>query len=258
MGNFFDASISSRWQKDFERDGFVVIPGFLSVTEVEEAIGRLDVLIAEKVPSMPPEQAFYEDRSDPSTLKQIQALYDHDPHFHRMMFGSRFEALASLLLNDKVIGRNMQYFNKPPRIGQPTPPHQDGYYFMLDPNEAVTMWLGLEPVDEENGCVRYVKGSHKKGMRAHGRTGLIGFSQGMTDFGLPEDLEQEVYFKTGPGDLLVHHSMTIHRADGNRSTSRTRRALGFIYYAERAREDTEAKIRYQQKLAEEIRNAAKA
>ncbi|MEC8389905.1 MAG: phytanoyl-CoA dioxygenase family protein [Planctomycetota bacterium] len=32
-----------------------------------------------------------------------------------------------------------------------------------------------------------------------------------------------------PGDLLVHDAMTIHRADANRSTNRTRRALGFIY-----------------------------
>lgn len=253
MNSYFDAGSISQWQKDFRRDGFVFIPGFLNAVEVDEAIGCLDALITEKVPSILPEQAFYEDRTDPSTLKQIQSLYDHDPHFHAMMFGSRFEALASVLLDDRVIGRNMQYFNKPPRIGQPTPPHQDGYYFMLEPNEAVTMWLGLEPVDEENGCVRYIKGSHLKGMRAHGRTGVLGFSQGMTDFGRPEDLAAEVYFRTGPGDLLVHHSLTIHRADANRSESRTRRALGFIYYAERAREDSAAKEAYQQKLAAELR-----
>jgi ectoine hydroxylase-related dioxygenase (phytanoyl-CoA dioxygenase family) len=50
----------------------------------------------------------------------------------------------------------MQYFNKPPSVGQPTPPHQDGYYFMLDPCEAVTMWFALDEVDEENGRMRYV------------------------------------------------------------------------------------------------------
>lgn len=255
MNEWFNDVESSQWRADFQRDGFVVIPGFLSSIELEATMERLDDLIANKVPSMAPEQAFYEDREDPATLKQVQSLYDHDAYFHGMMFGSRFEALASLLLNDRVVGRNMQYFNKPPRIGQPTPPHQDGYYFMLQPNEAVTMWLGLEPVDEENGCVRYVKGSHRNGMRPHGRTGVLGFSQGMTDFGRLEDLEQEVYFKTAPGDLLVHHSLTIHRADGNRSETRTRRALGFIYYAERAREDTAAKLAYQQKLAEEIRAA---
>jgi phytanoyl-CoA hydroxylase len=35
---------------------------------------------------------------------------------------------------------------------------------MLDPCEALTMWLVLEKVDEENGCVRYVRGSHKHGI----------------------------------------------------------------------------------------------
>ena len=256
MSDFFDGATSSKWQASFQRDGFLYIPGFLSGSEVGAAINRLDTLILDKVPSMPPEQAFYEDRDDPSTLKQIQSLYDHHTYFYDMMFGSRFEALAALLLNDRVVGRNMQYFNKPPRIGQPTPPHQDGYYFMLEPNEAVTMWLGLETVDEENGCVRYVRGSHRKGMRLHGRTGVLGFSQGMTDYGRPEDHAQEVFFRTSPGDLLVHHALTIHREDGNRSTSRTRRALGFIYYAKRAQEDTVAKMTYQQKLADELRAAA--
>jgi phytanoyl-CoA hydroxylase len=146
----------------------------------------------------------------------------------------------------------MQYFNKPPRIGQPTPAHQDGYYFMLEPNEAVTMWLALEPVDEENGCVRYVRGSHKHGLRPHGRTQVLGFSQGMTDFGTADDLRNEVFFPCQPGDLLVHHALTIHRADGNPSEHRTRKALGFIYYARHAQEDVVKKQAYQESLKQSL------
>lgn len=239
----------------FRRDGFVLVPGFLDQEELAETLRQLESLIREKVPRMPPEQAFYEDPSDPASLKQIQALYDHADYFGTLMFGSRFEALASLLLDDGVEGRNMQYFNKPPQTGKPTPAHQDGYYFMLNPNEAVTMWLGLDDTDEENGCVRYVPGSHLEGMRPHGRTSILGFSQGITDYGT-EDTAREVWFRTAPGDLLVHHSMTIHRADGNRSPHRTRRALGFIYYAAKAREDGERKRAYQTALAQEIRKEA--
>lgn len=239
----------------FRRDGFVVIPGFLDNAALELLRERLDVLVRDKVPAMPPETAFYEDRSDPSTLKQIQALYDHDPYFHDLMRGSRFEALAKELLGDEVTGRNLQYFNKPPRTGKPTPPHQDGYYFMLEPNEAVTMWLGLEATDEGNGCVRYIPGSHLEGMRPHGRTQVLGFSQGITDYG-PADSARERWFRTGPGDLLVHHALTIHRADGNESETRTRKALGFIYYAASAREDSERKLTYQQALAAELRKEA--
>jgi phytanoyl-CoA hydroxylase len=241
-------------RRNFMEDGFVFIPGFLGTMEVAEAKEHLDTLIREQVPSMPPERAFYEDRNDPSSLKQIQSLFEYDPYFEHMMFNSKFEALAALLLDDHVVGKNMQYFNKVAKIGQPTPPHQDGYYFMLEPNEALTMWLGLDDVDEGNGCVRYVKGSHKKGIRPHSKTQTLGFSQGMSDFGSEDDLANEVWFKTRPGDLLVHHSLTIHRADGNRSEDRSRKALGFIYYAEKAKEDVKAKLAYQEKLAEEIRS----
>ncbi len=243
-------------QRKFREDGFVFLPGFLSRGEVAVVKEHLDGLIRDIVPGMPPEHAFYEDRKDPSTLKQLQTLFSYDPFFHDMMFEGKFKALASLLLNDEVVEMNMQYFNKPPRIGRPTPPHQDGYYFMLEPNEAVTMWLGLEDVDEENGCVRYVRGSHLLGMRPHDRTTTLGFSQGITDFGRENDLVNETYFRTGPGDLLVHHALTIHRADGNNSAHRTRKALGFIYYAAAAKENVAEKKKYQDKLAEEIRAKA--
>ena len=240
-------------QENFRRDGFVLIPGFLSANEVKTIHAHLEKLITEKLSGMPPEHVFYEDKDDKSTLKQLQTLFTYDPFFHELMFTGKFPNLAALLLQDGIVGKNMQYFNKPPQKGKPTPAHQDGYYFMLEPNEAVTMWLALENVDEGNGCVRYVKGSHLKGMRPHSKTQTLGFSQGISDFGTDEDNSNEVFFATKAGDLLVHHSLTIHRADGNRSIDRTRKALGLIYYAERAKEDVKAKEEYQRKLTEEIK-----
>jgi phytanoyl-CoA hydroxylase len=227
--------------------------GFLPAGEVKTIHAHLDKLITEKLSGMPPEHVFYEDKDDKSTLKQLQTLFTYDPFFYDLMFDGKFPELAALLLQDGIVGKNMQYFNKPPQKGKPTPAHQDGYYFMLEPNEAVTMWLALENVDEENGCVRYVKGSHLKGMRPHAKTQTLGFSQGISDFGTEDDKQNEVFFATKPGDLLVHHSLTIHRADGNCSKDRTRKALGLIYYAEHAKEDAKAKEEYQRKLAEELK-----
>ena len=47
--------------------------------------------------------------------------------------------------------------------------------------------MALEDVDDENGCIHYVKGSHKHEYRPHGRSEILGFSQGVTDFGTEED-----------------------------------------------------------------------
>jgi phytanoyl-CoA hydroxylase len=248
-----EAKDISQLKASFRKDGYLFFPRFLRQEEVEDLNKKLATFIQEVVPTVPPEHAFYEDKNDPASLKQLFHLNAYDPYFQQMLVGSRFEELAGMLLEDEVVAKNLEYFNKPPKIGKPTPPHQDNYYFMLKPAEAVTMWLALEEVDSENGCVRYVRGSHLQGMRPHGRTQTLGFSQGMTDFGQAEDLANEVAFPAQPGDLLVHHSMTIHRADGNSSSSRTRRALGFIYFAASAKEDTEAKEAYQKELAKEIR-----
>lgn len=244
-------------QQRFYRDGYVALAQFLNHSELMELRDNVDRFIAKVLPSLPVEHVFYEDRDDASTLKQIQQMWQYDAWFHQLFTLGRFPELAQQLLGGPVVPRNMQYFNKPPAVGQPTPPHQDGYYFMLEPCEAVTMWLALEDVDEETGCVRYVKSSHAQGMREHARTETLGFSQGIVDYPRESDRANEVAFPAGPGDLLVHHALTIHRADGNRSTTRSRRALGMIYYSHRAQEDADAHAKYQQQLAAEMKSANK-
>lgn len=237
-------------KETFEREGYVLIPGFLDNHEVTEIIQNFERVIAQVTPGMPNEKVFFEDETDSSTLKQLIDIHQYDQFFNAVLNKGKFKEFAGFLLEDEVVGKTLEYFNKPPRIGKPTPPHQDGYYFMLKPSVAVTMWMALEPADEENGCVRYIKGSHLTGMRPHGKTKTLGFSQGILDYG-PADIDKEIPIQAKPGDLLIHHSLTIHTAGGNNSATRSRKALGLIYFGQSAKEDVEAKSAYQQKLQEE-------
>jgi phytanoyl-CoA hydroxylase len=235
-----------------KKDGYVSLPGFFAGVELATLQRNVDRYIRDIVPQLPPEHAFYEDKQRPETLKQLQVMNEHDAYFRELFMDGPFVRLAEELFDDRAVGKNLQYFNKPPGVGQPTPAHQDGYYFKLDPPEALTMWLALDEVDEENGCVRYVRGSHLRGMRPHARTNVLGFSQGITDYGTADDMAGEIAFPANPGDLLAHHALTIHRADGNRSATRSRRSLGFIYYAASAREDKATVTKYQQQLKDEL------
>jgi len=241
----------------FSNDGYACFPKFVAGDELSGLQSHVQRFISEIAPQIAAEQVFYEDKQDPTTLKQIQHMGDHDQWFHTLLTASRFRQLAEEILDGPVVPKNLQYFNKPAGVGQPTPPHQDGYYFMLDPCEAVTMWLALDEVDEENGCVRYVKASHRWGMRDHARTQTLGFSQGIVGYPTAADREQEIAIPASPGDLLVHDALTIHRADGNRSATRSRRSLGFVYFSHRAREDAAAQAAYQKRLAEELKAAGK-
>jgi len=243
----------------FDRDGYLYIPGFLRSKALQELKNKINWLMETIVPGLPTEVVYYEDINRPETLKQIHKLHEYDTYFERMYYGSRFERLAAVLLGGPVSreANNFQYFDKSPKEGLPTPPHQDGYYFKLDPCEALTMWLALEEVDEENGCIRYVQGSHLRGIRPHGPSGTLGFSQGITDYGTDEDRAHEKALHAKPGDLLVHHAMMIHLAGPNASTNRTRKSLGMIYYSQRAKVDHEVKEAYQRKLNEELKTAGK-
>lgn len=239
----------------FQQDGFVRIERFFAPEEISEIQANLNRFIAEEVPALPREAAFFEDLNDRSTLKQIQHLEDHDSGF-RELFEGRFRDLARQLLGE-VVGKNLQYFNKPPGIGQATPPHQDGFYFMLEPCEALTMWLALEDVDEENGCLRYICGSHLDGLRPHSRTKTLGFSQGLTDFPNESDLTNEIICPANAGDLFVHHALTVHRADANRSESRSRRAIGAVFFSAEAKPDLERQAVYQKELTADLVESGK-
>ena len=243
-------------KREFQQDGYVLIPGFLSQEEVTEISKNFNRVIDEVVPKMPSNIVFYEGTESPETLKQLIDLHVHDSFFNEVLTQSKFKDIAEFLLDDEVIGKTLEYFNKPAKIGKPTPPHQDGYYFMLDPNVAVTMWMALEPADDENGSVKYVKGSHLKGMRPHGRTTTLGFSQAITDYGTEEDQANLVNMAAKPGDLLIHHSLTVHLAGANKSETRSRKALGLVYFGKSAKEDLVAKAAYQKRLeAERLANA---
>jgi phytanoyl-CoA hydroxylase len=232
----------AEYRADFDRDGFVVVPEFLTGDDLTEVTGHLDRYIREVVPTLPDSDAFYDDKSRPETLKQLQHM-GRDPFFEGYRQHPRWTALAAALLNEPVDPQVPEWFNKPPGTTNPTPPHQDNYYFNLKPPNTVSLWLALDRVDEGNGCLRYVAGSHRRGRRPHAVTSVLGFSQGITDYG-PEDESREVAIKLEPGDVAAHHCEAIHRADPNSSPTRSRRAFAMVIHGKSCCLDEEASRRY--------------
>ncbi len=240
----------TRLKTDFDRDGYVVVRNFLNAKKLKEVIENTNKFISEKAINLPREIVYFEDISQASSVKQVQKLYEHESFFNELATSRPIVELAEQLLGGKAVLKNMQYFNKLPKIGRETPPHQDGYYFMIQPQQAVTMWLSLGHADAKNGAVSYIPGSHKKGLREHGKTQTLGFSQSISDWN-DEDRTQEVQMEAEAGDLLVHHSLTIHRANNNRSEFQ-RRSLGFIFYREDAVRDEKAYKIYKENLNQDL------
>lgn len=67
---------------------------------------------------------------------------------------------------EQLIGSNfilwgMTIFGKPAKVGKATPWHQDGDYYPIEPLETLTVWISLDGSTPEQGCMRYIPGSHK-------------------------------------------------------------------------------------------------
>lgn len=238
-----------QYKAAYDRDGFVTVRGFLSPSELAEVTGELDRYIRDIVPTLSDAHAFYHDRSKPETLKQMQH-FTGAPFFEQYVTDSKWKGLAEALVGEEAHCENPEWFNKPPNTDHPTPPHQDNYYFNLAPPNVMTIWMALDKVDEENGCLRYVRGSHLKGSRPHARSNVLGFSQGITNFG-PDDLEREVQIHLEPGDVTVHHGWTIHRAEPNRSTVRHRRSFAMVFKGVSCQVDQAGINRYYENLKQQ-------
>lgn len=227
----------------YDQHGFVVIRQLLNADELATLHENLDRYVREVVPTLPDQDAFFEDRTRPETLKQMQRM-GQDAYFRDVMQHPGWNAAATALVGEAVTPHQPEWFNKPPGTRHVTPPHQDNYYFCLEPPHVVTIWLALDVVDAENGCLRYVSGSHRQGYRKHARSRILGFSQGITDY-TPDDFTSEVAVCLQPGDAVAHHGMTIHRADANMSATRQRRSFAMVFNGVSCRRDEAAFARYQ-------------
>jgi phytanoyl-CoA hydroxylase len=241
-------------KSQYDADGFVVVRDLLGASEFGVLRENLDRYIREVVPGLTASEAFYVDAAQLETLKQLHRM-NVDPFFEQYRNHPRWRSLAEALVGEEVSANEPESFNKPPGTDSPTPPHQDNYYFCLRPPNVVTIWLALDRVDEGNGCLRYVRGSHRRGIRPHQVTRVLGFSQGISDYG-NEDRALETPILLEPGDVVAHHGNTIHRAEGNRSTDRNRRAFAMVWRGVSCRRDEEAFARYRASFEKQYQDVA--
>ena len=234
----------------FERDGFIHVREFLSPAKLTEVRQRIEDYKREIAPTLESHRVLYDVEGNNCTIKHMVDVDKADPYFATFL-NDQTRKLASAMLGENALPQNLEYFDKGPGVGKPTPAHQDGFYFCLRPNHAVTLWIALDDCDEGNGCMSYVPGSHKQGILEHQASGVVGFSQGLNY--APSPGERLFTARGSAGDCFAHHSMTIHLAGANNS-DRHRRSLGCVYYGESCERDEDAWTRYRANLELQRKN----
>ena len=213
--------------------GYAVIPGFLTADEIAAVKRETDAVRTEGLKH----RASYRDRNlmfeilnDPAAKRRV-LLQAHwfawiNPALEALRRHPRYLEIMEPLLGRDIKQVTNQLHWKPPGA------KFTGYRFHQDLRfrerggtyrDLMTAWLNtglaIDPATRENGCLRVIRGSHKKGYLGLSDDGPImkGTTQDaeLQQAGL--DLKDIVDVELEPGDLAIWGLLTVHGSDANRS-----------------------------------------
>jgi ectoine hydroxylase-related dioxygenase (phytanoyl-CoA dioxygenase family) len=212
---------SSEQIEQFKRDGYTVAGQVLDSDTLAAARAAYDrIFAATEKPSSYRNlgQKEGEAQSEGAVL-QIIDMHKLDDVFRRILYQPNIlDLIEGLMGTPNIRLYHDQALYKPALHGDEVPWHQDNGYWKLEPADAMSLWIALDDVDEANGCMRFVPGSHKAGEVGHMRAGQY-IAQIKAD--ADESLAVPVPVPAGWG--LVHHCRTLHNTKPN-LTPRQRRA----------------------------------
>ena len=109
--------------------------------------------------------------------------------------------------------------------------HQDSTYFGYEPMDVWGAWIALTDSHADNGCLRYLPGSHANPEMAHeetwDETNMLSRGQRITD---RFDDSTAIDVALEPGECTIHHFRLAHSSEPNLS-DRRRTGILFVYCA---------------------------
>ncbi len=221
--------VSAEQKAQFARDGHIVLRGILSPAEV----AAYRPVIGDAVERFNTEMRPLAERDTYGmAFLQVMNLWVRDAAVRRYVMARRFAQIAADLLG--VPGVRLyhdQALYKEPGGGI-TPWHQDEYYWPLDTDRTLTMWMPLMDITVDMGSLVFASRS--------GSEGYLGE--------LPISDESEAVFRRfvaergyaltpngdmAAGDASFHNGWVLHTAPGN-ATPLTREVMTVIYFADGA------------------------
>ena len=132
----------------------------------------------------------------------------------------RIVALVRDVLGDDVIGWGSHFFCKMPHDGKAVAWHQDASYWPLTPSKAVTVWLAIDDATIENGCMKFIGGSHLFGHMTYRPSAD---DEGNVLNQTIDNVEQygdEVINELKAGQVSLHSDLLLHGSEANDSDNR--------------------------------------
>ena len=211
--NHGTTGLSSSHKADYDRNGFVFPIDVLTPTEAATARAELERI----------EHAWL-DNGLPLALNQYKRVNAQVvmPLAARLALDPRIlDAVEGILGPDLMIW-SAEFFIKQPNTQHIVSMHQDLTYWGLGATDhQVTAWRALSSATVASGCMDFVGASHKNPILPHKDTysdlNLLSRGHEVQVDVRPED---KTAIELKPGQMSLHHGLTIHGSSPNQSDDR--------------------------------------
>jgi hypothetical protein len=221
----------------FRRDGFLLVKGLSSAEEITSLRAPFDRMFSERrgwdagdlfdmVGLDRPEQGL--------ALPQLVWPSRYEPVLRQTKLAANARSIAEQILGPKLENDLEHAISKPPFCGAATPWHQDDAFHRKGSGvpESISIWMPLQDVTVESGCMQYIRGSNLGPLYPHRSPHNDPRIHGLETVSIP-DLTHCVAVPMRAGDAVIHLSRTLHSAGVN-TTDQPRRAY-VLGYSVRAR-----------------------
>ncbi|MGI8404127.1 MAG: phytanoyl-CoA dioxygenase family protein [Thermomicrobiales bacterium] len=209
--------------EQFDTNGHLIIKGFYRPDEV----ALLNETFME-IHRQGPVEGFFSPKTATEANGDPLKMYPRIMHPHRFndvardyLLDARLEpVLTDLFGEEPLAAQSMLYFK--PAGGRGQALHQDNFYLNVEPGTCIAAWLALDRVDEENGCLEVVSGTHKMDLFCPEEADTsVSFTR---EYVPPPPGLEKVPVIMEPGDMLFFNGTLVHGSGPNSSKDRFRRS----------------------------------
>jgi phytanoyl-CoA hydroxylase len=235
---------------DWERDGFLVVPGIVGRDSCDELKAHVEAMLAEIDPdhdgavsvfsttdqshgqeewfltSGDKVRWFFEEGAvvdgrltrplGRAVNKLGHAMHDLDPVFDRFSRAPELAAIAADIgFVDPLLSQSMYIF-KQPGIGGEVTCHCDHTFLWTEPQSVVGFWFAIEDATLENGCLWAIPGGHRIPVKSRFRRDDVGTTMVTLDE-KPYPTDALVPLEVEAGTLVLLHGSLPHWSAANTS-----------------------------------------
>ncbi|WP_292663831.1 phytanoyl-CoA dioxygenase family protein [Nitratifractor sp.] len=213
----------------FQRDGLLYLPRLVDEERCRLIKELAQVHLNYRVEPLEWESEYIgiENEAYRSTVRRLRQVYDRDIVFRRWMEDPMLREALRVLLGDNpilVLAHHNSIMTKAPGTSTQTRWHQDIRYWNYRDDRLLSVWLALGEENAENGVLEFIPGSQRMELSRERFDEKIYFRDDLEEN--RELIEKRVSFRLSPGDVVLFHAKTLHRADFNRSD---RTKFSFVY-----------------------------